>query len=157
MILSISINKFIQIVIIIMLDYITYSGVSTISLSFWLRPQNMLYILTLEYITYLGASAISLNFWLSWFLNMVLELIWQEVTGSNLNHPSFKEEYSAPMRIHPSSLMGSCVRGHIRIYNISWDLKHQLKLLVELIPWLSKNQLNQKFKLIVEAPRYVIL
>ena len=37
--------------------------------------------------------------------------MWQEVTGSNLNYPSFKVEYSAHMRIHTSSRMDSYVRG----------------------------------------------
>ena len=54
------------------------------------------HILLLEYITYLKASTINLSFWLSWFLYIVLELAWQEITSLNLNYPSFKVEYSAP-------------------------------------------------------------
>ena len=50
--------------------------------------------------------------------DMVSEQVWQVVTGSNLNHPSFKGAYSAPMRIHTSSPKDSHMRGRVRIYNM---------------------------------------
>lgn len=48
--------------------------------------------------------------------------------------------------INTSSPMGSGVRGRVRVYNISWGLKHQLKRLVDLVPrqtstnWFEKHQ-----------------
>ena len=67
---------------------------------------------------------------------------WQEITSLNINHPSFKVEYSAPIRTHTFSPMGSHLRGRARVYNISWGFIHQFKLLVNLVPW----QIRMKYK-----------
>ena len=69
---------------------------------------------------------------------MVSEPAWQEVIGSNLNHPSFKVEYLAPRmrRVCVASTLlaqGSRdgVRVHVRIYHISEVLTISLNF------WLS--------------------
>ena len=72
----------------------------------------------LEYVIYFGTLIISLSFRLRWSMTWYQKPVKQEVTGSNLNHPSYKVEYMR--RVCVASTL--YVRGCGRVYNISWSL-----------------------------------
>ena len=82
-----------------------------------------------------------LKFLVEYFLDMVLEPTWQEVTGSNLNYPSFKVEYLVPdmRRVCAASTLltqrALVWEGVLKYITCPWVLTISLSFWVELVPW----------------------